>query len=175
MRATSYEVAHLTNLLGAFITTLNDELTLALEEVVGAAGATPAALVAIDTWPDCSIEFLRGVVHLTQSGTVRLVDRLEAEALVARSRGADRRAVALRVTVKGRVMMRHAREARECILGRVIGTLSEAEQRELSTVLHRVLRTETRSRTEAQHSCRLCDHSVCRDEACPIGSSVPQE
>jgi hypothetical protein len=43
----------------------------------------------------------------------------------------------------------------------------------MGRVLERVLQQKPRSRTEARHACRLCDHGVCRGVACPIGESVP--
>ena len=170
--SSAYELAHLSNLLGAFVTTINDELTLALEDEVEAGGAVPAALLAIDTWPGCSIEFLCGVLGLTHSGTVRLVARLESAGFAERRRGADARTVALRLTPQGRMLMRRVRQTRRRVLDRVVTDLSQSEQRLLGTVLDRVLRRTRRSRVQAQNSCRLCDHTVCRDDACPIGSSA---
>ena len=164
--------AYLTNLLGAFVTTINDQLTLQLEGEVGAGGAAPAALTAVDTWPDCSIESLCGVLGLTHSGAVRLVGRLTSAGLVERRRGADARRVELRLTGQGQSVVRRVRRTRQRILDSVVSELSESERGVLATLLDHSLRQITPSGVQAQHSCRLCDHSVCPGDTCPIGSST---
>ena len=68
--------------------------------------------------------------------------------------------------------MRRVRRARQRILDGVVSELSEPERGVLATLLGRSLGQVTRSGVQAQHSCRLCDHSVCPDDTCPIGSSV---
>jgi DNA-binding MarR family transcriptional regulator len=162
----------LTNLLGAFVTAVGDDMKRALERELGTGAAGPAALLALDTWPHCSIEFLAGVLGLSHSGTVRLVDRLVCDDLAERGPGADGRTAALRLTGAGRARVRKARAARHQVLRDVLEGLSEAECRVLGRVLDRVLRRPPRSRHEARHGCRFCDHTVCRDRDCPIGSSV---
>jgi DNA-binding MarR family transcriptional regulator len=163
---------HLANLLGVLLTSVGDELSHALEREVGIGGAGPAALLAVDTWSGCSIEFLSGVLGRTHSGTVRMVDRLEDQGLVERRPGPDGRTAALCLTKAGRRLARRARDARYRLLSEVVDALSASEQRSLGAALDRALRRGPRSRIQAQRACRLCDHSVCRGSDCPVGASV---
>ena len=163
---------HLLNLIGAFVTSVDDELRQALEHEARAGGATPAALVALDTWPHRSLGFLARVLGLTHPGAVRLVERLVAEGLVDKRSGADRRTASLRLTAGGRALVRKARASRYRVLTRFAGDLSAADARALERILDRLLRSGSRTRIQAQRACRLCDHSVCRGDACPIGVSA---
>src|SRR4051794_34944005 len=86
------------NLLGA--------CSLAIAELLPAAAAD-AALVALGGWlAGGTVDRLARVLHLTHSGAVRLVDRLERDGLVQRRPGPDGRTRSLFVTTAG------AREAR---------------------------------------------------------------
>jgi len=163
---------HLVNLLGAFLGVWADRLRAALEDVVGSAGSAPAALLALDTWPDRSVDFLAGVLGLTHSGTVRLVDRLSQDGWVERLSGVDGRTAALRLTRRGRALARTAREERRRLLLGVVMQMDETERAVLASAMARILRGDPRTRTEARHACRLCDHSVCEGPACPVSMSV---
>lgn len=163
---------HFVNLIGAFVTASGDELAAALERALGIGGSAPAALLAIDTWPDRSIDFLAGVLGLTHSGTVRLVDRMQVAGLVERRPGRDGRTTAVRATRRGKARVRTARDARREILTALARELDPEVRSALEVALERTLRARARSRTEARYTCRLCDHSVCRGEDCPVGASV---
>jgi len=163
---------HLLNLIGAFATAVHDEVRQALEHDAEAGGALPAALVALDTWPGHSVDFLSRVLGLTHPGAVRLVDRLVAGRLVRKQAGPDRRTASLRLTAKGRALAGKARASRYGVLRGLIGNLDAADRRSLEAILDRVLRGARRSRVQARRACRLCDHSVCRGDACPIGASA---
>src|SRR5689334_16992466 len=86
------------NLLGALALALSDAMTEVTEQCAHHGAAGPGALVSIANYPAISIERLRRVLHLSHSGTVRLIDRLVADDLVARSPGADQRSVSLQLT-----------------------------------------------------------------------------
>lgn len=165
---------HLLNLLGAFVTDQGDALTRELERAIGTGGSIPAALLSIETWPDRSIDFLANVVGLTHSATVRLVARLEAEGWVERGAGADGRVVALRLKRAGRKRVQAARNARRDQLAAFAEHFHPGALEEFERALTRFLRDPSRTRQEARHSCRFCDHTVCRGAACPIGSSVAE-
>lgn len=166
------DLDHLINLLGVLVTSAGDELSHVLEREVGTGGAGPAAVLAVDTWPGCSIEFLSGVLGRTHSGTVRMVDRLEDRGLVERRPGSDGRTAALCLTKPGRRLARKARNARYRLLSEVVDALTASERRSLGAALDRALRRGPRSRIQAQRACRFCDHSVCRGSDCPVGASV---
>lgn len=166
---------HLVNLVGVFLGEWGDRVRVALEGVVGAAGSAPAALLALDTWPDRSVDFLAGVLGLTHSGTVRLVDRLSHEGWVERLAGVDGRTAALRLTRRGRSVAGAAREERRRLLVGLVTQLDEREQEVLRGAMVRILREDPRTRTEARRACRLCDHSVCEGSECPVSMSVAGE
>jgi DNA-binding MarR family transcriptional regulator len=166
---------HLINLVGAFVSVAGDDLRRVLEDEAEAGGSQPAALFALDTWPDRSVDFLARVLGLTHPGAVRLVDRLVEAGLVSRRSGVDGRTAALRLTARGRARSARARASRRQVLADLLTELTTAERRALDGMLDRVLRRRSRSRIEAHHDCRLCDHSVCRGDDCPIGMSVEGE
>ena len=165
--------AHLTNLLGAFVTNCHDQLEESLRGELGAGGGAPAALMALRTWPGSSIDELRGYLGLSHSGTVRLVERLAQSGLVDKRPGADRRTASLHLTRQGSGASRRIQGRRTALVSRLIDGLVPGEKKVLEALLHKMLRRTLRTRGEAQHACRLCDHTVCIGEACPIGSSVP--
>jgi hypothetical protein len=98
--------ARTTNLLGAAVTALNDELEAATASAAEHGAAFPAALVSVHWAPGLSIEQLRRILGLSHSGTVRLLDRLEREGAVERKAGRDAHSVAVHLTAQGR---RHVR------------------------------------------------------------------
>jgi MarR family transcriptional repressor of emrRAB len=166
---------HLVNLMGVFLGVWADRLREGLENVVGSTGSAPAALLAVDTWPDRSVDFLASVLGLTHSGTVRLVDRLSSEGWVERLAGVDGRTAALRLTRSGRALAGRARAERRRLLGGLLAQLDQAEQAGLGVAMARILRGDPRTRPEARRTCRLCDHSVCEGPACPVSMSVGRE
>jgi DNA-binding MarR family transcriptional regulator len=161
--------AHLANLIGAFVIAVGDELARSLED---ASPDGPAAIMAIDTWTDESIDFLSGALGLTHSGTVRLVDRLVAGGLAVKRPGIDGRTVAVRLTARGRAQARTLRARRYRVLDSLVASLSPTERRTVGIALSRWLASGSRSRVEARRACRLCDHPVCRGARCPIGMSA---
>ena len=66
-----------------------DAVQAAADEAAGHTAAGPAALTALRIHRGCSVDHLAGVLGLTHSGTVRLVDRLEEDGLVRRGQGQD--------------------------------------------------------------------------------------
>lgn len=159
------------NLLGAMAVAVLDEMTAATEAVVGMAGLAPAALVTVADHPDRPIEFLRGVLGLTHSGTVRLATRLERAGLLRRSPGADRRSRGLRLTEDGERVVAELRAERRRVLRGMIDRLDVERRYQLTGLLAELLHVP-RSSGRAQRVCRLCDQAICGDTACPVGSAV---
>lgn len=172
------------NLLGAFGLAVGDRIRGVTEHAGGHGAAAPAALTALHQFlSGGSIEDLRDVVGLSHSGTVRLVDRLEADGLVERRHGADGRAVSLRLTRAGRRRSQRIQAARAQALEAIVDTLSDVERSQLESVLERLLATLTEQRVEARLAgapptggwlCRLCDLGACgRDEGrCPTAAAA---
>ena len=75
---------HTGNVVAAWILAGHDRLRAAVAEV-GLEPRDLAALTLVAEHDGCSADWLRGRVELTQSGTVRLVDRLARRGLVVRA------------------------------------------------------------------------------------------
>ena len=156
------------NLLGALAVGLTDALTEVTERSAHRGAAAPAALVTIADEAGISIERLRQVLQLSHSGTVRLIDCLEADGLVERQRGRDQRSVSLVLTPAGREAAAAVLVERQGILDRALAGLTSAERRSLTPLLEKLLAGVSAGRHSADHICRLCDTSVCPLSDCPV-------
>src|SRR3712207_3143641 len=94
---------HTSNVVAAWIVTAQDRLDDGLAEL-GVHPRELAALTLVHTHEGCSVEWLRARVGLTQSGAVRLVDRLAARGLLVRGAPVGR-GVPLRVTGPGAALL----------------------------------------------------------------------
>jgi MarR family transcriptional repressor of emrRAB len=182
-RAAEPDLGRLANLLGAWSLGVSDRITAAAEAAAGRGGQAPAALVALEQFAEGStIDQLSGVLALTHSATVRLVDVLVKDGHVARRRRAgDRRAVALRLTASGRAAARRVARARAATVQAALEGLSDAQRKSLTAMAERLtsdltaLRLEERAVGTAPPPgwlCRLCDFQVCgRPEGrCPAAA-----
>ncbi len=160
------------NLLGA--------AALAISGAVEASFATSrseaanAALVIMLQWPPRSIGHLAGVLRRSHSATVRLIEELEAQQLVEKCAGADRRAVVARLTAAGRREARRILAARSGLLDDMVAGLDAQERHELTRLLEKVLPMLTADRNACDHICRLCELSACPQERCPVELAVPR-
>ncbi len=182
-RTADPDLARLANLLGAWSLAVSDRITAAAAVAAGRGGQAPAALVALDEFAEGStIEQLSGVLGLTHSATVRLIDALVVDGHVARRRRTgDGRAVAVLLTASGRAAARRITRARaEAVKGTLAG-LSEAQRRSLTAMAEQLtadlagLRLEERAEGTAPAGgwmCRLCDFGACgRSEGrCPAAA-----
>ena len=80
----------LENVLGSVAVAITGAVQAAVDEAAGHTAAGPAALTALRIHRGCSVDHLAGVLGLTHSGTVRLVDRLEDDGLLQARAGAGR-------------------------------------------------------------------------------------
>src|SRR4051794_23716917 len=78
-----------------------------------------AALTLVAAYADCSQDWLRPRIDLTQSGTVRLVDRLAARGLLERGRSSGR-GVPLRLTAAGAALLDQWSQARDQAVASVL-------------------------------------------------------
>jgi MarR family transcriptional regulator, negative regulator of the multidrug operon emrRAB len=170
----------LANLLGAWSLAVADRITAAAAAAAGRGGQAPAALVALDQFAEGStIEQLSGVLGLTHSATVRLIDGLVADGQVARRRRVgDGRAVAVRLTASGRAAARKITRARAEAVKVALEGLSAPERRSLTALAERLTADMTALRLEERAVgiapaggwlCRLCDFEACGRPAgrCP--------
>ena len=159
------------NLLGALGLAVADRIEDVAREVMSRAGETPAALVVIGYDAGPSNEQLRRILGLSHPGSVRLIDRLVADGLVERREGRDRRAIALHLTEKGRVLREKLLKGRLSAISPVVAPLTELEQGTLAALLGKMLASIGNTNLKRCTICRMCDDRVCTD--CPIPADKP--
>jgi DNA-binding MarR family transcriptional regulator len=161
--------AHAANVLGALGLALSDRLSEAAERVGGPSSA--AALVTLyGTRAGIRIDGMARVAGLSHSGAVRLVDRLEADGLVERRRGADQRSAALYLTPAGRRSARRLLSEREVAMHSVLSLLTDDQQMLLSDLADCVLHELAETPADEARLCRLCDLETCGRSRgrCPV-------
>lgn len=160
------------NLIGALVLALADALKAETDARAEHSAAAPAALVTIGFYPGESIDRLSQTLGLSHSATVRLVDRLAADALVDRRGGVNGRTSALHLTRRGKVRMHSILDGRRRVLTEALSPLSADERALLTGLMEKLLGALTRDRKHADHICRLCDERVCPGETCPVECAV---
>jgi DNA-binding MarR family transcriptional regulator len=162
------------NVLGALALALADRLSKATADSAGHSQSAAAALSALHQFLDGpSIDRLRQVLGLTPSGTVRLIDRLEAEGYVTRRPGVDGRSLAISLTASGHRAAARVTAARADVLDRSLAVLSPAERDTLDKLSSRVLVGLMRGPGATRWICRLCDFRACGHDAgwCPVAQA----
>ena len=176
----------LENLLASLSLNLAKESTQALEDASGLSGGAAVALLALDEFlGDAHVGRLAEVLDLTHSGAVRLVSQMEAEGLVVRRPGEDRRRVEIRLTIAGRRRARAARTARDAVIRQTITRLHSSEAATLETLLTTLVETRVAARMDQRRRgqpagawwCRTCDFTACgRAEGdCPAQATAAPE
>ncbi|MGH1564323.1 MarR family winged helix-turn-helix transcriptional regulator [Mumia sp. DW29H23] len=158
---------HSSNVWAAAVTAAGDRLVAGLPDGLGLRDLEALTLVA--THPGVTSEWLRTRVGLTQSGTVRLVDRLEGLGLVRRRR--EGRQVGLTVTPTARRRLATWDRQRDAAMADVLSGLSADERDVLVDLLAKALRGTPRTRPDADRACRTCTWPRC-EPACPVDASV---
>jgi DNA-binding MarR family transcriptional regulator len=149
------------NLLGALALAVADRLGADVEDV---------ALVLLAGWlRGASVDALRTVVQLSHSGTVRLVDRLQAAGLVQRRPANDGRAVSLVPTRAGEAAAARVARDRLAAVADVLAPLTVEERAALTPLLERLLAAVVAAGAAPGRICRLCEVDVCgHPERCPV-------
>ena len=166
---------HTGNLLGALSLSIADRTSDALGDAAGQSDTAAIALSALHNFlDDPTIDRMRRVLGLTPSGTVRLVDRLEAAGYVTRRPGHDARTVTVRLTTAGRRAAKRVSAARGEVLDGALEALDPAEREAFDDLLSRVLIGLMRGPGAVRWMCRLCDMTACaRDEGhCPVANAA---
>lgn len=101
-------------------------------------GSRPAALLTLLARKKLPVGLLGEAVGLSQSATVRLVDRLGAEGLIARNVKTGR-VVNVTLTLKGKQKAERLAQAREAALMAVIEQLEPVEREALNWLSGRLL------------------------------------
>lgn len=175
--------ARAANVVGALALVLTDRMADAVEGAAAQAesGATALSALVHVLPPDPSIDLLRQVLGLTHSGTVRLVDRLEAAGQVRRVAGGDGRSTAVRLTAAGRRAASRVTIGRAAELHVALQVLTSHEQEQLADLAGRVLAGLRRDGAGAAQgsverwTCRLCDTAACGrlQGRCPVAGARP--
>lgn len=156
------------NLLGALVVAVNDKMKQLAEQEISMAGEAAAALVTIGHNFGESVDFLSGILQLSHSGCVRLVDKLAEEGLIERRAGKDRRSVALYLTETGQQRKRDVLRARRDALNWVFESLNGGQQAQLTQLMEVMLQSITTCKAEADTICRLCEERTCAQQRCPV-------
>jgi DNA-binding MarR family transcriptional regulator len=163
------------NLLGALSLRINDEMQQAVAAASGQGDNTAIALSALHHCLEGpSIDYLRQVLGLTSSGTVRLVDRLVAAGYVRRGTGEDGRTTIVALTASGRRAAIRVTDSRRGVLSVALGALSDREREQFGRLAGKVLGGLIRGPGATKWTCRLCDTTACgRDEGrCPVATAA---
>jgi DNA-binding MarR family transcriptional regulator len=163
------------NLLGALALVVVDRTADAIEREVGLSGSQAAAISAMYHFlASPSVDLLRQVLGLTSSGTVRLVDRLEADGYVTREPGPDGRTTTVALTAAGRRAGAGVAEARADTLERCLDGLDPRDRVALGSLLGTVLSSLVRPPGATRWICRLCDTGACGRERglCPVANAA---
>lgn len=166
------------NLLGAVALAISDRTAVAAEQASGHSATSAAALSALRQYLDhASLDRLCGVLGLTPSGTVRLVDRLSEAGLVVRGPGPDGRTRAVSLTAKGRRVADKVRAARLEALNSIIEPLTRAEGEALRSVLSKLTVGLVEAKDGGAWLCRLCDLAACgRPQGqCPTANAAQRK
>jgi len=167
--------AHLANVLGALGVGLSDAAVSTAMSATGLDETAAAALLIIAARPGQPTSDLAAGLGITHSGAVRTADRLQDLGLVRRYHVvADRRVTRLKLTSHGAALADQALNARRAAMAALLELVDPAVIPALSQAIEAILRGLPRTRHDAWHICRLCEHAVCHGAACPVGSAVPE-
>src|SRR5919106_860855 len=159
------------NLLGALSLAVSDRMSDAVAAAAGQSQTAAAALSALHHFLEApSVDLLRQVLGLTSSGTVRLLDRLQAAGYVTRGSGKDGRSVAVTLTAAGREAAERVSQARAHLLEDTLSGLSQDERAQFEALVSKILVGMMREPGAVRWTCRLCDTGTCRSEpgGCPF-------
>lgn len=174
----SSDDARTANLLGALALTAGDRLATTTGGATGRATSDTAAVVVLTTTlGGTSQEVLGRALGLTQTGGVRLVNRLVDAGLVERRAGQDGRTHAIAVTRTGRAAARRALGARRGTTESLLEALDAGERAQLTGLLEKILGGATTGPDDTLRICRLCDPDACghHEGRCPVTQAAHKE
>ena len=159
------------NAVSALLLQIGDATDAAILDAVGLSARELAALVLVSNRAGCTVSWLHGRLGLTQSGAVRLLDRLEDLGMVRRVRTAGRREIALGVTTRGKRVVTRGTAARARVIDTQLGALSPADREAFMALAARALAGQDRTRDEGDEACRLCNWPACTPD-CPMEQAI---
>jgi DNA-binding MarR family transcriptional regulator len=162
---------HTANVLGAVVDLLARDLEAAMTDAASGPGGRAAALTALAGFASGSpIDLLAHSLGLSHSRTVRVVDQLEADGHVIRTRGtADRRTVQVTLTESGWALAREVADTRLAILRREVEALTAEDRAALDRVAATILSRRIDGFRSAARTCRMCEPHACgHPDGCPV-------
>ncbi len=161
------------NLLAAAGQLVADAVTARLQDELTHTASAPAALMTLAHHPGSSIEHLSEALGITQSGGVRLIDRLAADGLVRREK-LTARMVRLHLTPRGHRAVERIEQARLAAADDLLSPLSAAQRRQLEAMLARLLAARTHDQGDLRRICRLCSFDACEraGRVCPVARAA---
>lgn len=171
---------HLANVIGALALDVVTRVETAVSDGTGLSTVEATAVSALGNLgdPGLSVEQLRAAAGLSQSATVRLVDRLVERGLVRRRGSArDRRVTSVQLSAAGRRTVARVRTIRLTVLDDWVATLSAAQRARLTPLLDVLVATGiepgSASGAAADFRCRMCDPTACgHPKGCPVTASA---
>jgi DNA-binding MarR family transcriptional regulator len=163
--------SHTANVLGAMVDVLARDLEAAAAASASGPGGRAAAVTALAAFASGSpIDRLASSLGLSHSRVVRLVDQLEADGHVTRSRGtADRRAVLVTLTESGWALASTITTARLSILREQVDALDADDRAALDRICATILSRRIDSLRAAERTCRMCAPRACgHPQRCPV-------
>jgi DNA-binding MarR family transcriptional regulator len=160
---------HTANVVTAWATATTDRM----REGIAHAGSDPrelAALTLVATHDGCSLDWLRHRISLTQSGTVRLVDRISSKGRIRRGASTGR-GVPLHITETGQRYLREWQEVQARIVDELLAGLTLDQRRVLVEGMATALAAHGRARHQADAICRTCSWAACEPD-CPVDRSA---
>ena len=115
-----------------------------------------AALIAIRAREPIAIQHIAGVVDLTHSATVRLIDRLEKDWLVRRQRRKGRE-VLVETTARGKRRVRDLHTKRTEAVGALVEGLGEKDRKALAASIDTILQAAVDGGADPKLIGRFCD------------------
>jgi DNA-binding MarR family transcriptional regulator len=162
---------HTANVLGALTDLLARDLEAAMSAAAGGPGGRAAALTALAGFASGHpIDLLAHSLGLSHSRTVRLVDQLEADGHVTRSRGtADRRTVTVTLTESGWARAREVADSRLAVLAAEVDALDADDRAALDRIAGTLLGRRIDGMRSAARTCRMCEPHACGHPGhCPV-------
>jgi len=155
------------NTLNNLILSLSERVHESVTQSNGDQSTSAAATLAIlASHPGLSIKGIAEHLGLSHSATVRLIDRLEKDWLVRRSRKRGRE-VRIELTATGQRAARRLNTARQQAMADLLEGVSEEGHRNLRSGLSELLAANAGRDTMPTRWCRLCDKDGCDASVCP--------
>ena len=160
----------LSNKFAALATALANRIE---ENHTGLSASSAATLLTLMAKEAMSTTELARIVDRSQPATARLVDKLVSEGFINRQEKRGRE-IDLKLTTAGRRRATKLQKQRLQISASLLERLSPAERGVFDRMIDKLLENLAKTRAEARHICRFCDHGPCTGPACPVGRSIQE-